>query len=242
MALWLHAPLIPAVGDTIALSREEARHALGARRLAAGDEVTLFDGHGSVADARITGERGRDGSIAVEVVARRTEPRPAPEVTIAFAVPKGDRLSTLLDLATQAGATRFVPIECARSVVDADKLDRGERWHRILLESTKVAKRAWAPELAHGGALLEVAARERDRGASLALAHTAGGTPILAWLATLDAARPRTVFIGPEGGFEDAEVEAMRALGAATVSLGPHVMRVETAAVAAAVLCASTLR
>jgi len=236
MPLWLHAELIPAVGDTIALSRDEARHALGARRLAAGDEVTLFDGHGTVAEARLTGERGRDGSLAVEVVARRTEPRPTPETTVAFAVPKGDRLSTLLDLATQAGAARLVPIECARSVVDADKLDRGERWQRILLESTKVAKRAWTPELAQGGALLEVAAREQARGAALALAHTAGGAPILAWRAALDPMRPRTVFIGPEGGFEDAEVEAMRALGAATVSLGPHVMRVETAAIAAAVL------
>lgn len=241
MPLWLHAELIPAVGDTIALSRDEARHALGARRLGVGDEVALFDGHGTVAEARLTGERGRDGLLAVEVVSRRTEPRPTPETTIAFAVPKGDRLSTLLDLATQAGAARLVPIECARSVVDADKLDRGERWQRILLESTKVAKRAWAPELAQGGALFEVAEREHARGAALALAHTAGGTPILAWSAALDAARPRTVFIGPEGGFEDAEVEAMRALGASTVSLGPHVMRVETAAIAAAVLLGASI-
>jgi len=129
-----------------------------------------------------------------------------------------------------------VPIECARSVVDADKLDRGERWHRILAEATKVAKRAWMPELVAGGALAAVARAEIARGAAIAVAHTAGARALAEWTAGLAPATPRTVFIGPEGGFEDAEIAELRALGAATVSLGPCVMRVELAAIAASVL------
>jgi len=235
-SLWLHAEFVPAAGETVEIGREEARHAFGARRLGAGDTVTLFDGRGATARARLAEERSRRGDM-VAVVEERFEARPlAPEVTIAFAVPKGDRLSTLLDLATQAGASRLVPIECARSVVDAEKLDRSERWQRIVHESAKVAKRAWMPELVAGGALGAVAEAERARGAALAVAHTGATATLGAWNARVEPLRARTVFIGPEGGFEDGEIAALRGLGAEVVSLGPCVMRVEMAAVAAAVL------
>jgi 16S rRNA (uracil1498-N3)-methyltransferase len=247
--LWLHIDAIPAEGARIAIPREEARHAFGARRLGAGDRVTLFDGAGTLADATLCDERARDGGVLVEISARREEPRPVPETTIAFAVPKGDRFSTLLELATQTGVSRLVAIECARSVVDAEKLDRGERWTRIVAESAKVAKRAWMPELARGGALLAFAGAEIARGAAVAVAHTedvvsdaaphagdARRSSILAWRATLPATMPRTVVIGPEGGFEERELEELRALGARFVSLGPCVMRVEMAAIAAGTL------
>ncbi|MFM7052859.1 MAG: 16S rRNA (uracil(1498)-N(3))-methyltransferase, partial [Planctomycetota bacterium] len=70
----------------------------------------------------------------------------------------------------------------------------------------------------------------------LAVAHTDAGCAIRAWSARLPEFAPRTVFIGPEGGFEDGEIAALRGFGAETVSLGPCVLRVEMAAVAAAVL------
>lgn len=236
MSLWLHLPAVPTAGETVAISRDEARHAFGARRLGAGDIVTLFDGQGTVAQARLTEGRTRSGDVLVEVVSASAAPPLSPEVTVAFAVPKGDRLSTLLDGVTQAGASRLVPVACARSVVDTDKLDRGERWQRILAEATKVAKRAWMPELAPGAGLVECARIEAARGAAIAVAHTTGAVPIGEWTRSLEATRARTVFIGPEGGFEDGELDELRALGAAVVSLGPCVMRVEMAAIAAAVL------
>ena len=255
-SLWLHVSEIPEPGGSVAIPRDEARHAFDVRRLGADDTITLFDGNGVLATARIQGERiqgeriqgeriqgervqgarTRHGDRLVEVVTREVAPPLAPEVGVAFAVPKGDRLSLLLDGTTQAGVSRLVPIECARSVVDADKLDRGERWQRILAEATKVAKRAWMPELVPGGALAAVARAERARGAAIAVAHTSGAEPISAWIGGLSPAVPRTVFIGPEGGFEDGEIAELRALGAATVSLGPCVMRVELAAIAATVL------
>jgi 16S rRNA (uracil1498-N3)-methyltransferase len=235
-SLWLHLDAIPEPGDSAAIGRDEARHAFGARRLGAGDVVTLFDGLGTVARARLTEARTRSGDVVVEVVSSERAPALSPEVTVAFAVPKGDRLSTLLDGCTQAGVSRLVPVECARSVVDADKLERGERWQRILGEATKVAKRAWMPELVGGGRLLDVAAAERARGAEIAVAHTADARPIAAWSSGLAVGAPRTVFIGPEGGFDDGEIAALRALGAEVVSLGPCTMRVEIAAIAAAAL------
>ncbi len=236
MSLWLHVLDLPHVGASVEIDRDEARHAFGARRLAAGDTVTLFDGRGTLATARLSDERTRSGGVLVEVLECLTAPALAPEVTIAFAVPKGDRLATLLEGTTQAGVSRLIAIECARSVVDADKLERGERAQRILFESTKVAKRAWAPELGPSGAMLEVAQAERVRGAALAIAHTSSGESVSSWSSALAATQTRTVFIGPEGGFDDDELDAMRALGATRVSLGPCVMRVEMAAIAATVL------
>ena len=198
--------------------------------------VTLFDGQGTVAEGRLTDARTRSGDVLVEVVSRSAAAPLSPEVTVAFAVPKGDRLSTLLDGATQAGVSRLMPVECARSVVDADKLDRGERWQRILAEATKVAKRPWMPELAPGARMIDAARIEIARGAAIAVAHTADAVSIGQWTRSLDEGRARTVFIGPEGGFEQGELDELRALGAAVVSLGPCVMRVEMAAIAAAVL------
>lgn len=235
-SLWLHCDFVPPVGASVEISRDEARHAFGARRLVAGDIVTLFDGRGGLAQARLTDQRTRSGDMLVEVVECQQAAALMPVTTVAFAVPKGDRLATLLDMTTQAGVSRLVAVVCARSVVDADKLERGERWQRILGEATKVAKRAWMPELVAGGALLAVAKAERARGAAIAVAHTTDAIGFAAWRATLTPSTPLTVFIGPEGGFEDSEIAALRALGAAVVSLGPCVMRVETAAVACAML------
>lgn len=231
---------MPAVGQSMAIDHDEARHAFGARRLDVGDTVTLFDGAGNLAIARL-GERGARGSdVLVEVLEAWQAPPLAPEVTIAFAIPKGDRLSTLLDGATQAGVSRLVPIVCARSVIDADKLDRSERWQRIMSEAAKVAKRAWMPHLIAGGELLAVAKAECARGSALAIAHTNASdtdrVSLRAWSDGLPAAQPRTIFIGPQGGFDESELEAMRELAATRVSLGPFVMRIELAAVAATVL------
>ncbi len=234
-SLWLHVEVVPSTGTKAEIGRDEARHAFGARRLSAGDSVVLFDGAGSLAHARLTEERSRSGDFLVEVIETRLAPPLLPVTTIAFAVPKGDRLSTLLDMTTQAGVSRLIPVVCARSVVDAEKLDRSARWQRILAEATKVSKRAWTPELLSGGALLEVAHAERARGAAIAVAHTADAIDLASWRSTLPANTPRTIFIGPEGGFEPSELRALRALGAAVVSLGPCVMRVETACVAAAI-------
>ena len=99
-----------------------------------------------------------------------------------------------------------------------------------------MAKRAWMPELVAGGRLIDVAKAELARGAAIAVAHTSDACAILPWATALPAAQPRTIFVGPEGGFEDSEIAELRALGATVVTLGPCVMRVEMAAIAATLL------
>ncbi len=236
--VWIYSPILGAVGSLIDIPASEAKHAIGSRRLGTGDIVTFMDGAGATAVAEIIDGRSRHGERCARVISSALTPRSTRPLTIAFAVPKGDRLATLLDMGTQAGVDRFLPIDCERSVVDEEKLARTERWNRILLEACKQSKRTWAPELAQGGALDAVALREQARGAYSIMAHTDAEAKPMG--TALRAAREKTsdagvtVWIGPEGGFSPYEVDALRALGTDIASLGAHILRIETAVIATA--------
>ena len=224
---WFHAPHLPAAGDVVALDREEAKHALGVRRLGAGDAVTIFDGRGGVADAAITGERDRDGGVLARVSAVRTAVRQGADVVVGLAPPKGDRWSTALGMLGQLGVSAIVPLDAAHGVVDAAGINR-PRAERILLEACKQSRGAWLPELRGSQAPAAFVAAMRADGRRVLLAEP-GGAPVAA------LAAPRVaIAIGPEGGFSGAEIQAARDAGAEPADLGPTILRVETAAVAMA--------
>lgn len=236
-APWFPMRPLPAEGDAASLPRDEAKHATGSRRLSPGDEVVLFDGRGGVAVARLGSTRSRDGALAV-TVGRRLECRPpVPAVTIATAVPKGDRWGTLLDMAGQLGAARIVPIDCERSVVRAGQVRR-DRSERILVEACKQSRRPWCPELAASSTPVEIvreAARARaavGTGSWIAVAHP-GGAAMERLHHGIERCAAITVVVGPEGGFTEREVDACRAEGAAIASLGDSILRIETACVVA---------
>lgn len=244
--VWIYAEALGAIGSDVEIAASEAKHAMGARRLGTGDSVTLFDGMGTTAYATILDGRSRHGERAARVHAVASNPRPARPLTIAFAVPKGDRLATLLDMTTQAGVDRLIPIDCERSVIHEAKLTRNERSQRILVEACKQSRRAWIPELVAGGSLEEVATREHARGAQGVVAHLSWdakpmGDVLRAMLAQSTSAGI-TVWIGPEGGFTEREVAALRVFGNSIVTLCAHVLRIETAAVAAACVYADLRR
>jgi 16S rRNA (uracil1498-N3)-methyltransferase len=156
---WFHVPALPAVGDLVALDRDEAKHAIGVRRLGAGDRVTLFDGIGGRADAVLTGDRDRDGGPVVRVDASARVPRTAPDIVVGIAPPKGDRWSTALDMLGQLGVSAVVPLETDHGVVEAGAVNRA-RAARILLEACKqrrVAEPGGDPVASVRGARLAVA-------------------------------------------------------------------------------------
>jgi 16S rRNA (uracil1498-N3)-methyltransferase len=226
-APWFHVPRLPSVGETLALDRDEAKHAMGVRRLGAGDGVTVFDGAGGIAQAAITGDRDRDGNPLVRVTAAGRQERAGRDVVVGVAPPKGDRLSTLLDMLGQLGVTAIVPLDTRHGVVDADGINR-TRAARILLEACKQSRSAWMPELRPAAALEAFVRDSAADGRTVLLAHP-GGVPLL-------GVRPEraAVAVGPEGGFAQQEVDAACAAGALAVDLGPTILRVETAAVAMA--------
>ncbi len=241
---------------TVDLPEAEARHARQSRRLSAGDIVALFDGRGRQAVGRITATAGRAVTVAIDQITQT--PRPRPALTIAFAVPKGPRQDTLIEKCTELGAAVLQPMATARSVAAASP-HRLDKWHRTAVEAAKQSGRAWLPELREirsfqeilserepdGITLLAVSEGNVTGGNATAEQMKAGHTcptgfvqprPIVDLLETLRNAPRVRALIGPEGGWTQQETAEALAAGARPVSIGPNILRIETAAVAIAAI------
>ncbi|GMR03980.1 MAG: 16S rRNA (uracil(1498)-N(3))-methyltransferase [Gammaproteobacteria bacterium] len=220
---------LPAVGETITLAGDEARHAAGARRLHVGNFLQLFDGRGAVARAELEAIDRRGKNLSARLTERHTEPPPLPSVHLACALPKGDRQAVLLDMATQLGITSFTPLLCERSVVKAG-VNAEKRWRRICLEACKQSRRLHLPVIHKALTPAEAGSRAAAANHIVWLAHpTGGGFPSSHHSALASGV---TVMVGPEGGFTEEEVAQVTALGGRIVNLGSAVLRIETAAIA----------
>lgn len=216
----------PAREGRLTLEGDEARHLSRVRRLAVGARVEVFDGRGESALAEVV-ETGRDRVELVVLDAAAPDRQAAIELTLATAVPKGDRFDWLVEKATELGVSKLVPIVTERSVVDprATKLDR---LRRAIIEASKQCGRNRLMELDRLTSWVSFAA-EPSHGPRL-LAHP-GGLPLRAWPSGRRGGEA-VVVIGPEGGFSESEVEVARSAGWVAVGLGPTLLRIETAGLA----------
>ena len=220
-------------GGVVILDEDEANH-LKVRRVADGDAVRLVDGRGGIATARVA--RDKD-VVAVRVVA--TTMVPAPPATEAW-VGAGDRDRFLgvIEKATELGATRVLPLITERSQQVATRFQAAhiEKALKRAREAIKQCGAAWAPAV--GSPLpLRDALREALRGGAARairlLADPDGG--LMPAIRESDAVQWA---IGPEGGFTDAELGALRTAGFRPVALGRAVLRFDTATLAALALTA----
>jgi 16S rRNA (uracil1498-N3)-methyltransferase len=206
--------------DAVRLSSEEAHHLVDVLRLREGAEVSLFDGKGSSARAKIHRIAGR------EVELRLLGPEPSREsplsLTLAVSPPKGDRMSFLIEKLTELGVARILPLETERGRTGKNL----ERWRRIAIEACKQSGRSRSPEVEAPRGFEEVLSEE----GSLLAAHP-GAPP-------LSAPRKGAIvaLIGPEGGWSERELTLFASRGVTLFGLGPRTMRTETAAIAAATL------
>ena len=207
----------------ITLAGKEAWHALGVRRLDVGHSIRLVDGKGNIARATVENLEGRN--TASLRVGKVTHIAPQmPNIILATAIAKGDRQSTLLDMATQLGINGWQPLLCHRSVSKPGK-NSYQRWHRICLEACKQSGSAWLPELLPAAKPEDVAQGAFADGREVLMAHPDGEA------IQCSCQSDMLLMVGPEGGFTDDEVKRMVAAGAKKVSLGQHILRIETAAV-----------
>jgi 16S rRNA (uracil1498-N3)-methyltransferase len=219
---------MPSPGEAAWLSKDEAKHALGSRRLAAGDAIELTDGRGAVASAVIQAQRDGAGRVGARVESVRHQPRMRPEVHVASALPKGDRLSSMLDMLGQLELASFTPLACERGVVKAERFDV-PRAGRIFVEAMKQSRGAWITQTRPAMTPASCAQWCREGELRAWIAHPGGAA-----MPACDAAHACMIMIGPEGGFTEMELSMAVAAGAAPVSLGGAILRIETAAVAAA--------
>jgi len=213
---WFYAPELPQKGE-IVLNPEEVRH-LKAQRLKSKDKVSLFNGKGIVAVCELI-EEGK--AVLLEV---HETPKSELFLSIAAAVPKGDRADWMLQKLTELGVSTIIPLKTERSIV-LPREAKQERWQRILIEACKQSKQAWIPELKPLSTIEE--ALKQD--AKLKLMLDQAGKPLKD---ILQGQKKILAFVGPEGGFTGEEKALLQNAGCIPASLGNRVLRIETAAMA----------
>lgn len=216
--------------DLLELEGREAHHLLRVLRIQAGERVWLFDGRGQEVLAEVL---AAEREVVQLRVAERRQSSAATTfpVTIATGVPKGDRFRWLIEKATELGVHRIVPLIAQRSIVDPGqgKLDK---LRQTVVEACKQCGRTHLMELTEPLSWNDCL-REEVPGRKVWIAHP-GGQPVN-WSAFVPA-DPSLFLIGPEGGFTDKEVADAVEAGAQLMSLGPRILRIETAVVAVATL------
>ena len=214
----------------------EAHHLTGVARHQEGDEITVFDGKGKQYTARIT--RVQKNFVRGELLARQAIKKSALSVELCFAPTSRNTLEDVLDKCTQLGVTSFQPIYTARSEYDLFKRweSKAERWNQIILSACKQCSRGEIPVLKEPIDFEKCVARPDTP--SL-LAYEAEETHTLAWgLEKLEHPKTLSIYIGPAGGWTDEEIIVAAQYDVLPVTLGPHIVRAETACIAA---CAKVL-
>lgn len=226
------------VGCEAALPSGEAHHAAHVLRLRPGAAVELFNGAGQSALGRIVRVHRREVAVTVVEVRPPTDP-PEPRVTLAFAVPKGNRLDWLLEKTTELGVARLSPVLFERSIVGWDELSTAKRarWLGHSIAAVKQADLDWLPEIADPRPLttfLDDAATDNAPNGALRLFGDLSATavPIREALTRTAPLRRMYLVVGPEGGLAEAERSALQRAGFVGVRLGRTTLRIETAAVA----------
>ena len=209
----------------------EAHHLAHVLRAKAGDEVVLFDGSGQEFAARVS-KIGRD-RIELDVLETRAVDRELPfRLTLAVALPKGDRQAWLVEKAVELGVSELIPLVTTRGV--AQPVDKAlERLRRGVIEASKQCGRNRLMGVAQPQSWSELIGAERS--GQRYVAHPGGqAASLLSAPARPGASGQWSLAIGPEGGLTDEEVALALAAGWQTIGLGSRILRVETAAMALA--------
>jgi 16S rRNA (uracil1498-N3)-methyltransferase len=225
----------PIAGDRAELAGTEAHHLARVMRASVGDRVLLFDGSGSEFTARV--DLLKKDRVELTILQRQAVDRElARSVTLAVALPKGERQKWLLEKLVELGVARLVPLITERGVAQPVEQVLA-RLARNVIEASKQCGRnrllAIAPPLTAADYFAAAAATDVRL-----LAHPTG-QPLRAAIPPADSINlalpaPLHIAIGPEGGFTDSEIAAARAHGWLPISLGARILRIETAALALA--------
>ena len=231
----------PATADPaeITLSPDESHHLVAVNRARAGDTVVAFDGRGTEWICALASDRKNAAVLTVR--SRQTLPALPYEITLGQALPKGATMDAIVRKATEIGAAHIIPLESERTQVhlDGDRSDRKiEKWQTAALEAAKQCGNAFVPIIlpVQNAAAFMTSASGRERYDLKLIASLHPGakslkTVLAAFHATARRAPKKILWlIGPEGDFTAAEMNLAQAAGFEPVTLGPLVLRCETAA------------
>ena len=215
--------------DTARLEGDEARHLARVMRAKTGDTVELFDGQGTSWTATVQAFQRNHVLLRLDQKQSETISN-KPTITLAVALPKGDRQKWLIEKITELGTDSLVPLTTTRSVAEPTAAAIS-RLQRGVIESCKQSGRNRLLEITQPQSLHNLLTTSS---ASLRILACPDGTPMQSIL--LKPIDNILIAIGPEGGFTDEEIRTANASGFAQMSLCQNILRIETAAIAAAVI------
>lgn len=229
-----YVPTAQIIDDQVTFSEEQRKQIKNVLRLGAGDIVKVFDGTGRELTTKLDAP---DTGRIIETTSPDTESKIY--LTLVQGIPKGDKIELILQKCTEVGVSEFLIVDTARSIpkIDSKRLEaRLQRWRSIVIEAAEQSGRVRIPKVsgiiafkdalkASSGSQIRVIAWESER--EIALSSV---------LQTTDNLTNVMLFVGPEGGFTQEEVSTAQQLGISPVSLGPRILRTETAAIVASAL------
>ncbi|MCL2143873.1 MAG: 16S rRNA (uracil(1498)-N(3))-methyltransferase [Endomicrobia bacterium] len=219
--------------NLFSMDNELAHYVANVRRFAQDDEIMIFDGLGNSYKAKITAVSKK--FIEGKIISSSYK-MPDFKVILFTAIPKGDRFEWLIEKAGELGIFEIIPINTKRSVNTSFSSNKLERYEKISLAASSQCGR---------NDIMKISNPADFKTACKKAAGNANCLNVLPWESDntppaniINAGKftGANIFIGPEGGFENEEIEFARNLGIKTITLGHNILRVETAAVAASVL------
>ena len=208
-------------GSSFRLDPKEEAHLFRILRARPGETVAVMDGHGTVGTAVVETDR------LLRLESKHDILPPARRLHLYFAPPKKQKLDILLKQAVELGVHALVPVLCERSVVQPGETSVSGRWMDLLFEACKQSGNPFLPVVSGPLPFAAALAHARETCGALVVGSNRTGV-----FPELGAVSDVAFFVGPEGGFTDAETDAMSAAGAIPLRIGDWTLRVETAAIA----------
>lgn len=217
----------PVTGEIARVSGQDAHHIARVLRMRIGEPLTLCDSAGT--DYHCTVEAITDGEVTARILRRTpTESEPAAKVTLYQGLPKSEKMDLIVQKCVEIGVARVVPVAMARSIVRLkadDGAKKAARWQKIAAEAAGQSGRGIIPEVTTPITLGQAIAELGDTAA--VVFYEGGGVPVSQAIG--ENTEKVAMFIGPEGGFDPAEIRQLQAAGVTVATLGKRILRCETA-------------
>ncbi len=227
--------------QTLPLPRRTAHYVVNVLRFTVGDRFELIDGTGRIATVELTDD-GDPTQVSIHGITISTTAESPLETTLFQAIPKGKRWEWLIEKATELGVTRIVPVQSEHTVVNLPPRridDRLQRWQKKAASAARQCQRSVTPTIERPLSLDE--AIDADMAQHAIVAHVNDdATPLMDWLQTTPEIDSLSLWIGPEGGFADGEIQSLVDAGTHPIYLGPRILRADTAGIALLSILQST--
>ncbi len=225
---------LPAAGEEVGLEGYDSRHAYRVLRLKPGDETAISNGRGEVKKGLVT--VSEPGNVRVRLQQDLPPAESSLEITLVQSLAKGEKMEQVLRQVVELGVKKIVPLATARSVPRWDKRKEKkkiERWQSIIRSAAGQCRRAFIPNLEPLHDLESVLSLATEAKILVPFEDEANTSLVEVLKQPPPAVKAVLLFIGPEGGFNNKEIETIVRAGGVPVHLGPRILRVETAAVTA---------